>query len=565
MSFSANHGSLQLRIALLGNPCVHLDWNEQEVSRLAQSGFNAVQLNIAWLSRPYDEALNLRDVVTVPGDPEEPRVAERRTELRRRCALARRFGLRTLFHFGSPFMWRNPYTGQIDRTFNEQNNYFNTADPWFDTLNPLVLTYESKLLQEFRCQFPDVDDILVYTYDQDAWQAKEFGNSKYSRGIPLHTRLPNYLQALHRIWTEGREDSAMLWWEPWELSAGQIYACLPRLPRSGFGLMLHSNIAEVQIVRPVDVWFRNMGWVCRELGLPIVGEGFFGAMTEEIEPFSIPCPRLMDEQFRTLTSVPSVVGIKEYYGVLPLAADLNLDMLRARLAHPTASTERLLTMITRRFGRQKARVRAMMELLAEAFRLYPWDASWFARETGRADIDHGWSGATVRGQLCETPSWNSSRRAHFMMTDDLQPHPFLLEDVQLRCTASAQRMDAALEICQGLLSRFPNDVDRLQFEQIRRDLDRFKRVTVSYALHLRETNVAQMLREDLQAGRPMMPSLLEEMGRLLEADVANQEGHGRVLEMSELFFRDPEAFIRTQLVLTEQTILEKGHHTLTTR
>ena len=107
-----------------------------------------------------------------------------------------------------------------------------TFDSWYDILNPKVRDHELALLREFRRQFPDVDDILVYTYDQDAWQTPEFQYNKFSYGIPLSDRLPGYLAALHQVWTEGRAGKARMWWEPWELSAGQVYTILPKLPRT---------------------------------------------------------------------------------------------------------------------------------------------------------------------------------------------------------------------------------------------------------------------------------------------------------------------------------------------
>lgn len=567
--FNPMNGTSQLKIALLGNPRVCLDWSAEQLRALADIGFNAVQLNLAWLCRPHDEALNLRDVVTIPGEEENNRVAERRVELQHRSTLAKKFGFRTLFHFGSPFMWRNPYTGEIRRKWLDDNN--NRDDQWYDVLNPLVVEHETTLLREFRRQFPEVDDILVYTYDQDAWQVSEFGKSKYSRGIPLHKRIPGYLKALHQVWTEGREDGAIMWWEPWELSAGQIYKCLPELPRRGFGLILHNNIAEVQVAMPVDIWYRNTVRICRKFGIPVVGEGFFCSMTEEIEPLSIPCPRLVDEQFLTMTGVSGIVGIKEYYGVLPLIPDLNLDIFRARLVNPEGSTEELLDIITQRFGNLQRKVLQLLGSLSNAIQVYPWDATWFARLAGLADIDHGWSGATVGRLMVETPSWRSSRCAHFMMTDDRQPHPFVLEDVGLRCELATEDMEKALSICDNLLTELPKGPDQKMFKRIRKDGNKFKRIGKSYALHLKETNVAKMLRDDLKAGRPMMPRLLEEMERLLEADVKNQryQGYimdkGRVLQMRELFKKDPESFVRNHLVPTEQTILEKGYFSMTTR
>lgn len=567
MIYIEENGSLQLRVALLGDPCDYPEYTEEKLKALIDIGFNAIQINIAWLRRPHDEALNLRDVVTVHEEREEPRVAERRIELLRRNAMAKKLGMRTIFHFGSPFMWRNPYTGEIDRNFTDRNNHnhFTTDDPWYDTLNPLVVKHEAELLREFRISFPDVDDILVYTYDQDTWKTSEFGNSKFSRGIPLHERLPDYLKVLHEIWTNGREEKSIMWWEPWELSAGQIYKCISCLPRKGFGMMLHNNIAEVQMARPVDVWFRNVARMCMDLGIPVVGEGFFSSATEEIEPLSIPCPRLVDEQLLGMTGVKGVTGVKEYFGITPLKPDLNLAIFELRLKNKNASTDELLDIISGRFGPLRTEARKLLDLLSDAIQYFPWDASWFARLAGTADIDHGWSGATVRGQICETPSWESTRRSHFMMTDDRQPHQFLLEDVQLRCEMTVECLEQAIDVCSTLESKLlEQDYIRLIL-QIKNDTDKLRRVAKSYALHLRETNVAGMIRNDIEAGRPAQSHLLEEMGKLLAADVENQYFKGTVLEIRELFRQNPEEFISNYLIPLDKSVYEKGFHTMTTR
>lgn len=553
-----------IRIGIVGNPIVRPLWSDAEVKALAGIGFNEVQLNIAWGSRPFDEPLDLLDVVTVPGEQEQPGTPERRAELRRRVELARRYGLRTLFHFGSPYMNRNPYTGEV-RRIGYGGIDLKTSDPFFDVTNPLVAQHEFALLAEFRRQFPDVDDILVYTYDQDAWQASEFGPSKFSRGIPIAERLPPYLRELHRVWTKGRENRVRMWWEPWELSAGEIYKMLPQLPRKGCGIAMHSNIAEAQVDLPVDLWFRNMARMCRALGIPVIAEGFYASMNEEIEPLFIPDPRLVDQQFLAVMRVEGVVGIKEYYGVVPLQRDFNLDVLKARLAQPASTTAQLMDTITRRFGPAQSEVQQYLALLSDARQVYPWDASWFAREAGRADVDHGWHAAFIRGQQVESPSWRSTRHAIFMSLDDRQPHPFMIEDLQLRFEASADQMGQALTIGEKLLPRLTSAADRRMFEQIQKDGDYFRRVARSYALHLRETNVAQMLREDLAAGRPMIPRLVEEMQHLLAADVENQWGRGRVIEMERQFREDPAAFVRAQLVPTDERLREKGTFSLTTR
>lgn len=561
--FSQASNPPDIRIAILGDPAHQVAWTDEAMEKLKAIGFNTVQLNIAWGSRPFGEPLDLIDVVTLPGEAELAGTAERRAEMQRRAALAKHHGLRTIFHFGSPYMDRNPYTGDVPRVPYHIDDV--TFDSWYDILNPKVRDHEVALLREFRRQFPEVDDILVYTYDQDAWQTPEFQYNKFSYGIPLADRLPGYVAALHETWTEGRSGKSRMWWEPWELSAGQVYTILPKLPRMDFGLIIHSNIAEAQLALPVDVWFRNIVRICHSLGLPVVAESFFASASEEIEPLSIPSPRLVDEEYAAFLRVPGVVGIKEYYGINTSVPDFDTELLQARLRNPARSTVDLERDITARFGPAQADVLSYLDLLSDARQTFPWDASWLAREVGRASTDHGWSGATIRGRVASTPSWESNRHGMFMKADDAQPHFWMLEDVQLRCQLAAEILGRAGDLGARIIAELPDSHDQEQFHQIETDIEIFRRVSRSYALHLRETNVAQMLRQDLAARRPMTPPLVEELRRLLDDDVDNQQGRGRVVEMRRLYNESPEDFVRRYLVPTEVTVREKGLYTLTTR
>jgi hypothetical protein len=552
-----------LRIGILGDPIHQVAWTDQALERLESIGFNEVQLNIAWGPRPFDEALNLADIVTLAGEPELPGTVQRRAELKRRVLLASQHHLRMLFHFGSPYMDHNPYLALGDRPPPRIDDV--TFDSWYDILNPKVREHEFALLREFRRQFPEVEDILVYTYDQHAWQTPEFQYNRFSYGIPLGQRLPGYVAALQKIWTEGRPGRGRLWWEPWELSAGQVYGILPNLPRTDFGLIIHANIAEAQLAQPVDIWFRNTARMCKDLGIPVVAESFFASSTEEIEPLSIPAPRLVDEEYNAFVRVPGVVGIKEYFGINTSVSDLDVDLLQARLRAPQQSGDELMADITQRFGAAQTDVRAYLSLIADALQSYPWDASWFAREVGKASVDHGWQAATIRGANWPTPSWEATRHARFMKTDDAQPHFWMLEDVELRCKLASELLDKATAISERLQTELTNSDDRLQFERIQSDVDRFRRVSRSYALHLRETNVAQMLRQDLGANRPMSTGLMRELGQLLDADVSNQNGKGRVVEMRRLYLENPGEFVRRYLIPGEGSPAEMGLFTLTTR
>jgi len=553
-----------VRVAILGDPDTKIEWTDAALEALKAVGFNAIQLNIAWGARVFGEPLSLIDVMTVPGEGEQPGAAKWGVEIERRASLAKRHGLRTIFHFGSPYLDFNPYTGEV-RRLGQGGVDDRSYDSNYDVANPLVADHEVKLLKEFRSNFPDVDDIQVYTYDQDAWQTAEFQGSKYSEGVPLSDRLPAYLEKLHQAWTGGRDETHRMWWEPWELSAGQVYAILPQLPRTGFGLMIHTNIGEVQRANAADLWFRNTVRICHGLKIPVIAEAFWASHNEELEPLSFPAPRLADEDYLAILRAQGIVGIKEYFGLVATKRDLDLDVLRIRLSGFTGTTEEVLRKIAEPFGKASGQVFDYISLLSDARQMYPWDASWHAREVGRAKLDHGWSAATLIGEVANTPAWRSTRRVIFMQTDNAQSCFWLLEDVQLRCQIAADTIQQALAVGKEIIAMVDSVEEKEFFGGIQKDADYFRRVSLSYALHIRETNIAQQLRQDLKLGKPLKPSLVEEMKKVLDADVANQDGKGRVVEMKRLYLEDPGQFVSDYLLPTDQTRMEEGGFTLTTR
>jgi hypothetical protein len=55
------------------------------------------------------------------------------------------------------------------------------------------------------------------------------------------------------------------------------------------------------------------------------------------------------------------------------------------------------------------------------------------------------------------------------------------------------------------------------------------------------------------------------LGSLLDADVANQLGLGRVVEMRRLYQKSPQEFIRRYLIPGQGAPADRGDFTLTTR
>ena len=152
-----------------------------------------------------------------------------------------------------------------------------------------------------------------------------------------------------------------------------------------------------------------------------------------------------------------------------------------------------------------------------------------------------------------------------MMTEDKQPHPFFLEDVHLRIEVAVEHLDAALTTGKSLAAQVTQEPYSSMIDKAQVDIAKFRRVARSYALHMRETNVARLLREDAEAGRPFPGHLVTELRQLLEADAENQGPAGRADEMLIEFNTDPKAFVLKHLKPTDQHLREKGVFTLTTR
>jgi hypothetical protein len=410
----------------------------EAVQRVKELGFHAVQVNIAWGSRPAGEPLNLEDVVAPPGESGTEQVRQWGEEIRRRSALCHVAGLRALLHFGAPRVEGTLYETIIRPDFVEGQN----VTPCI--LDPATTARYTALLAALAAQCPDVDDVMVYTYDQEAWICGEFGTCPRCRGIPLHQRLPGFLLALGGTWEKHRPDGR-LFWEPWELSAGQVYRTVEALGARNpgrMGLMLHGNVAEVMITHSADPWLRNTARLAADAGMPVVAEMFLSSATEEVEPLQhVAVPRLVYESIRRLRDVHGVVGVKEYYGLDPLRNDVNLAAAGIAFREPELLLEKVLRRIAEPYGRAAEAVLSGWESAAKGMTFFPWDLCWrFRHRVTAFPPVHPWDAFWFDGHLCDSPSWCSTRRTVFMATEREGPlHSWLIEDLSLRWHLAAER------------------------------------------------------------------------------------------------------------------------------
>ncbi len=567
----------QLRIAHLGIPdstCTQMQrpvvWDDVSIGRLKELGFNAIQLNVAWGSRPDDEILNLEDVVELPTElaaampqvvplrcrPGAAARERRRGELAKRVALCRRHGLRTIFHCGTPY--------------NAHCAYGDT--PPNCICDPLVAQRYAALIEVFHRDFPGVDDLWLYTYDQDAWLCSEFGSCPRCQGRPLHTRLVPFINGIAAAWRRG-SPAGRTWWEPWELSAGQVMACIHDLRGETIGLALHSNIAEVMAAHPVDRWLRNAVAEGVVRGIPVVVEHFLGSASEELEPVGcLAHPLVTWRALRAIAALPGVAGIKEYYGLDPLREDPDLRATALFLRSPHLSEEEMLAELARLYGAAAADIIQAWRLSGSGMELFPWDTSWFIRELGRSRTDHALSAAMLRGQQAHTPSWESTRRAIFMKTDDAICDPWMLEDVELRCRQAAVRW-AEAELAAARAEQLVPANLRAAIAAFRRDLGRVQRRAVAYACHLRATNVCRVLRTAAESDGGLPAARIAELGNILAESDANHQSEVRSesgaewTEMAQArsdLAVNPRAFLATWF--TESDVRSgRGHFSVTSR
>lgn len=539
----ADDGVFEYKVAIVGHPsCPQTSYDEYKLARLKELGFNMVQLNLAWGKRPADEALNLEDILSEDGLGGEARVSERLRDIKYRAELAKKNGFRTMFHFGAPRI-ENLYRqwGRIDEATGENS-----------VLREEIVEKYVRLLTRLKEEVPEVDDILVYTFDQDAWMGNEFGTGAPDRGIPLNERVTPFLRILTETWS-GLNPDGRLWWEPWEISAGQIYACFPDLPVRNFGFALHSNIAEVQLTRPVDVWFRNMLNLANERGIPVMGEIFMGSANEELEPLEyVSAPRLVGEEIDALAGLPGISGVKEYYGLRPDIYDPNMLMAGLKLNNPGITNAEALEELARPYGKSSQRIADAWEATAMGLSLFPWDATWnFRRLVTRAITPyHTWTEARLNGRVASSPSWESTRKSLFMTTENKEQHPWFFEDIELRCKAAAGKLSEAISLYEQLDNEIAGGKYGDYVRSSLRDLRILEQTMFAIYCYCREANLTWLMRKYLNEGVTIPEDIVRRFEDVMQQDIVNQEkgwtensaNEPTAREMLRLFKADPVAW-----------------------
>jgi hypothetical protein len=517
-------GGFTYFVGIVGNPSVpDTRWSDEQLDEIKALGVNMVQLSIAWGGKPANEALNLEDLD-----------AEHRAQFAFRIKQARKHGLATIAQFGIP---RTVNSGPVRPAC---------------ILDPAVREKYRELLAGFMRSFPEVNDVLVYTFDQGAWLCSEFGPCPRCSGIPLDERVPDFLNLLNRSMQNCRPHTR-LWWKPWELSKGQVVAILDKVKPDHFGLVLNPSTSNE--VYPFndrsfksDLGVKRLVQMAKERGIPVLGEfdHTFYKPLYLIEDFF---PRLIYEQMAGWRELEGVVGVKEYYGFAPSTFSVNAAMLKAWMTSPRAPVETLLREIAAPYGPKAAPLLIQAwEHVSRHVEAYPWDVTYLVGPLGLDrpwDGSHDWQPANIPNATWDTPIWKANRRANFMLTEDHKAHPWLFEDAGLRLEDSAALAFQAVKFYDRALDATVGgrrDDVRAQREIVAKTARSLR----AKSLHFLETLAAQDARM-VQNDRQQFAVVGKRLDALLAKDVENQAGNAAVARKLAEFRRDPRAWLDANL------------------
>jgi len=242
---------------------------------------------------------------------------------------------------------------------------------------------------------------------------------------------------------------------------------------------------------------------------------------EETEPLEhLAYPLTVWRGLRKIAALPGVTGIKEYYGLLPEREDPNLAATSLFMGEPLLSEDEAMIRLAGQYGPAAASVEQFWRCASSGMEFYPWDCSWMGRQIGRARTDHSLTMPILRPMLCPTPSWQSTRGTVFMRTENTEAHPWLLEDVGLRCRQAAERWAEAenngIEAAAQL-----NGARADQMRAAVADLARVRHRATAYWCHLRAGMLALSLRKARELGLALPDAAVKELGGILRESRAN--------------------------------------------
>jgi hypothetical protein len=265
-----------------------------------------------------------------------------------------------------------------------------------------------------------------------------------------------------------------------------------------------------------------------------------------MEPYlHIATPLATLRALRAVNNAGKLTGIKEYYGNMPDKEDPNLRMTGIFFNNPDISDKSALATLAQPYNEAAQGVAAYWKLSSEAIEMYPWDVSWRAREVGRSNPRHPTTAAVLKGASWQTPEWQSNRRTAFLRTDQTDsPNFWMREDIQLRFEQSASKLQAAIAAAQSVQGKIPVAYQPT-FDKSVEELAGLKTRVLSYAYHLRESNLSDLIRDAAKQGLKVNERNAQELRSLLVQDQKNMGSEEPMRSAITLFDSDFDKFLKT--------------------
>lgn len=442
---------------IVGNPSFYgkgfREYTPDTFSKMKQYGFDTVFVNIAW-SRPDIDVVIPEHIAVSERFPliSPPDAEERFCLFRERACNAKAAGMKTFALFGIP-EYRE--YDKLPPEYSVLKGASQSPIAPFASITcisrPEVLDLYAELFTQILTRVPELDGLLVYNYDELADVCDEDSDCPYCRGIPAEKRIPKFLNALYARIKNIKPDIE-LWWEPWELSAAQVYMTMKELDTS-IGIACHSTINEVYFINEGDTWLRITAAMAKEQGRKFIAEVFIGGSGEDLGIVAgYPCPRLVYRQMLALGNTPGICGIKEYFGnAVPYFSVNEAVFAACNRTDVFPEYETMIGKIASAYTDSTSPLIKFWELTSNAIEMIPWEISWVMRLSNYLIYLPDYWGKISFANLMRTPwdspSWLSSRRSYYIITSNTANYNHrLATDLCTRFDLAIEYIDEALNI-----------------------------------------------------------------------------------------------------------------------
>ncbi|MBO4364521.1 MAG: hypothetical protein J5912_09095 [Clostridia bacterium] len=531
---------------IVGNPSFYgeefRDYSDETMRKMRLYGFNTVFVNIAW-SRPHIDAVVPEHIAVSKKFPLlSPQDAGSRFKLfKERTVAAKKSGMRTFALFGIPeyrdYSSLPPEYGVL------KGAGVSPIDPSASVTcisRPEVLDLYAELLTGIVTAVPELDGMLIYNVDELADVCSEDSDCPFCAGTPLENRLPAFLNGLFTRVRSVKPDFEM-WWEPWELSASQVYGIMKDLD-THIGICCHSTINEVYFINEGDTWIRQTARMAKDQERKFIVELFIGGSGEDIGIVAgYPCPRLVYRQLLVYGNIPGICSLKEYFGNAVPYFSVNEKVFAACVNAPDFPRyEDLIIKIAGTYSEDGGaeRLAEFWDLAGRAIEMIPWELSWVMRLSNYPSYFPGYWGRIPFCDLMRTPwkspSWLSSRRSYYIISENTANYNHVLaRDVNARFALALEYIDGALKLLPELKLK-PGFED--EFARQKEALSIIKCQLICRKNHLMLSESASFMREGKEPPY--------DVAATLENDRKNAEALRTILENSGTPYLRDYGFLR---------------------